>query len=315
MKVLAVEWSEARVAEAEVEFPDVHFVRATDAEMIVSEIADAEVVFGHIDREAFLAAKQLRWIQYGGAGVEKVLEMEELVESDVILTNASGAHVDTMSEHAFGMLVYLARSFGQLTEAQADHVYVPKNAYHPVGLAGMTLGIIGLGNIGRALARRGRAFEMDVIAVDEQDVECPDYLSGCRLLDGLPDLLRRCDAVMVSTPQTARSIGMLGAEEIGYMKPGAYLLVVSRGRIVDEDALVTALQDGRLRGAGLDVQAIEPLPEDSPLWDAPNLILTPHCSDISARTTENSISIMKDNLRRYLAGEPLRNIVDKKLGY
>ena len=99
------------------------------------------------------------------------------------------------------------------------------------------------------------------------------------------------------------------------MKPGAYLLVVSRGRIVDEDALVTALQEGRLRGAGLDVQAIEPLPEDSPLWDAPNLILTPHCSDISARTTENSISIMKDNLRRYLAGEPLRNIVDKKLGY
>ena len=315
MKLLTTEWSESRITETRTAFPDVEIVRGTDPAAIAREIADAEIVFGHVSREAFLAAKQLRWIQYSGAGVEKLLQTEELVASDVIVTNASGAHVDTMSEHTFGMLVYLARSFSQLMKSQADRVYLPKREYHPVGLAGMTLGIIGLGNIGRAIAKRAHVFEMDVIAVDEQEVVCPNYVNECRLLDGLHDLLGRCDAVVVSTPQTARSIGMLGPDQIGCMKPSAYLIVVSRGRIVDENALVSALKEGRLAGAGLDVQAIEPLPPDSPLWDAPNLILTPHCSDISARTSANSISIMLDNLRRYLAGEPLHNIVDKKLGY
>ena len=182
-------------------------------------------------------------------------------------------------------------------------------------IKGKTLGVIGLGNIGKAIAKRAHAFEMNVIAVDEQDVEIPDYVTECNLLNGLPDLLRRADAVVVSAPSTARSKGMLGPREIGLMKSNAYLLVVSRGGIVDEDALVSALQEDRLAGAGLDVQAIEPLPDESPLWDAPNLILTPHCSDVSAKTSAMATSIMKDNLHRYLANEALHNIVDKKLGY
>ncbi len=315
MKLLATEWSESRVAETQAAFPDVEFVRAPDQETVLREIADAEVVFGHIDAEAFKTAKALRWIQYGGAGVEKVLKSREIVESEVILTNTSGAHAATIAEHAFGMLVYLARGFQQLTAAQADRTYVPLRDYHPIGLAGTTMGIIGLGNIGRAIAHRARAFEMDVVAVDEQPVEVPEEVSLCRMLGGLPDLLSRSDTVVVSTPQTARSIGMLGTDEIACMKPNAYLLVVSRGRIVDEDALVSALREGRLAGAGLDVQATEPLPADSPLWEAPNLILTPHCSDVSARTSAAAISIMTDNLRRYVARESLRNIVDKELGY
>lgn len=315
MKVFVSGWSESKLSEASKEFPDVQFVRATNPDDTAREITDAEIVFGHIDREAFLAAKQLRWIQYGGAGVEKLLKTQELVESEVIVTNTSGAHAGTIAEHAFGMLVYLARNFRLLTESQADRVYVPLSEYHPVGLAGMTLGIIGLGNIGKAMARRAHAFEMDVIAVDEQDVEIPDYVSECKLLDGLPDLLGRADVVVVSTPLTARSKGMLGPGEVGLMKSNAYLLVVSRGGIVDEDALVSALQEDRLAGAGLDVQAIEPLPAESPLWEAPNLIISPHCSDISARTSATATSIMKDNLRRYLANETLHNIVDKKLGY
>ncbi len=127
MKVLVTGWSKSKLSEASKEFPDVQFVLATNADDIVREIADAEIVFGHIDREAFLAAKQLRWIQYGGAGVEKLLETQELVKSEVIVTNTSGAHVATIAEHMFGMLVYLARDFWQLTQSQADRP--PDQAY------------------------------------------------------------------------------------------------------------------------------------------------------------------------------------------
>jgi phosphoglycerate dehydrogenase-like enzyme len=136
-----------------------------------------------------------------------------------------------------------------------------------------------------------------------------------RLSDGLHDLLRRADVVAVTTPYTPQTAGMLGAEQLRLMKPTAYLLVVSRGGIVDEDVLVEMLREGRLAGAGLDVTATEPLPKDSPLWDAPNLLLTPHCSGRSAYTSATATAIFHENLRRYLAGEPLTNRVDLKLGY
>ena len=140
-------------------------------------------------------------------------------------------------------------------------------------------------------------------------------MAELRLLDGLHDLLRRADVVAVATPITAGTRGLLGPEELALLKPGAYLLVMSRGGIVDEPTLVRLLRDGTLAGAGLDVTAVEPLPADSELWDAPNIIITPHSSPVSAQTHAAVTAILRRNLSHYLAGEPLENVVDKKLGY
>jgi phosphoglycerate dehydrogenase-like enzyme len=213
------------------------------------------------------------------------------------------------------MLVFLARGFAGLYESQKQHEWQRPLQHSPVGLSGMTLGIIGLGNSGRAVAKRADAFDMKVIAVDANEVPQPDYVAEVKLLDGLPDLMRRADVVAVCIPITAETRGMLGPEQLKLLKSSAYLLVLSRGGIIDEPTLVQMLNDGELAGAGLDVTDVEPLPKDNPLWDAPNVIITPHSSPTSSQTGSNVVAIIRDNLKRYLNGESLTNLVDKKLGY
>ena len=316
MKLLIIgSWDQNRFAGVKEAFPQVEFTAASNRDEILREISDAEVVFGGITREAFLAAKRLKWIQNTGAGVDRLAPIAELAESDVIVTNTRGAHAATIAEHAFGLLISLTRNLPQIFQAQQDHDWNVRFDNPMVGLSGMTLGMVGLGNIGRAIAKRGHAFDMDVIAIDAHAVPKPDYVTELRISDGLDDLLRRSDVVAVTTPRTPNTAGLLGEQQLGLMKPTSYLLVVSRGGIVDEDALARMLSDGRLAGAGLDVTATEPLPENSPLWDTPNLLITPHCSGGSAFTSANVIAIFRENLRRYLAGEPLTNLVDLKLGY
>ena len=316
MKLLIIgSWDQDRLAEVRKTFPQVEFTVASDQDKILREISDAEVVFGGITRDAFLAAKRLKWIQNSGAGVDRLAPIAELAQSDVIVTNTRGAHAATIAEHTFGLLISLTRNLPQIFQAQRDHVWGTKLDKPMVGLTGLTLGMVGLGNIGRAIAKRGHAFDMNVIAIDAHEVAKPDCVAELRSSDGLDDLLRRSDVVAVTTPRTPQTKGMLGEQQLGLLKPSSYLLVVSRGGIVDEDALAHILCEGRLAGAGLDVTATEPLPEDSPLWDTPNLLITPHCSGGSAFTSANVLAIFHDNLRRYLAGEPLTNLVDLKLGY
>lgn len=240
-------------------------------------------------------------------------QISELADSDVVVTNTRGAHAATIAEHTFGLLISLTRHLPQLLQAQSEHDWTEQFDTPQVGLTGLTLGMVGLGNIGRA--QRGYAFDMNVIAIDAHQVPRPDFVTELRLSDGLADLLRRADVVAVTIPQTPQTVGLLGEEQLKLMESTAYLLVVSRGGIVDEDALAQMLCEGRLAGAGLDVTATEPLSEDSLLWDTPNLLLTPHCSGRSAYTCATDIAIFHENLRRYLAREPLTNLVDLKLGY
>ena len=316
MKLLIIgSWEQDRFAEAKKTFPQVEFAATSDQNEILHEISDADAVFGGITREAFLAAKQLKWIQNTGAGVEKLARIAELAESDVIVTNTRGAHAATIAEHTFGLLISLTRNLPQTFQAQRDHDWRIQFANPMVGLTGLTLGMVGLGNIGRAIAKRGRAFDMNVIAIDAHEVPKPDYVTELRLSDGLDDLMRRSDVVAVTTPRTPKTEGLLGEQQLTLMKRTSYLLVVSRGGIVDEVALARMLREGRLAGAGLDVTATEPLPENSPLWDTPNLLITPHCSGRSAFTSASVTAIFHENLRRYLSGETLTNLVDLKLGY
>jgi phosphoglycerate dehydrogenase-like enzyme len=199
---------------------------------------------------------------------------------------------------------------------KAEHTWGRADGYKNVtGIAGMTMGIVGFGNIGRAIAKRALAFEMQVMAVDAHQVPPMEGVKSVWTLDRLHDMLREIDVLVISAPITPQTRGMIGPTEIGLLKKGSYLLAVSRGGIVDEAALISALRDGHLTAAGLDVTEVEPLPVDSPLWDIENLIITPHISGGSNLTTNLMWSIFHDNVGRFLRGEQLTNVCDKKLGY
>jgi phosphoglycerate dehydrogenase-like enzyme len=316
MKVLVTaQWVHQYLAEFHDEFPTVEFVTGETEKELVAAAGDVEVAFGPLSAHVFGAAESLRWVQSASAGVEWMQNVPALADTEVIVTNTRGAHATTIAEHCFGMLIFLARGFDTLYESQKQKEWQRPLKKAGVGLVGMTMGIIGLGNIGRAIGQRAKAFEMKVIAVDVHDVPRPDYISSFWLLDGLPELMRQSDVVVVAVPITPETQGMIGPNELAQMKPGSFLMVMSRGGIVHEPTVAGMLREGQLAGAGLDVTAIEPLPADSELWTAPNIFITPHSSPSSQQTRANVAHIMKDNLKRYLADQPLTNIVDKKLGY
>ena len=322
MKLLVtVPWDAAQLQRITARFPQVAFTTALTTETALAAAADAEVVFGDFSREIFLAAKKLRWVQCHGAGVNKLKAIPELLASNVQITSTKGAHAATIAEHFFGMLISLARQFPKLQMAQQRREWVRWSTWaetignQPLGLQGLTLGIVGLGNIGLAIAERARAFGMSVIAVDLRSMEKPASVSALWSSAELPELLRRSDAVVVTVPGIPQTDSLLGPEMLGHMKPSAYLIVVSRGGVVDEARLTTMLHEGRLAGAALDVTAQEPPATDNPLWSAPNLILTPHTARKSANTTAAATEIFMSNVARYLAGQPLTNLVDKVLGF
>jgi phosphoglycerate dehydrogenase-like enzyme len=305
-----------RVAELRERFPSVELVAPPSREEVVALIGDADAFFGSIRNEEFQAARRLRWVQASSAGVEFIAQVSGLAESDVVVTNMRGAHAATIAEHAFAMLLSLTRGLRPFAEYQAREEWARGRISDRLfAIKGLTMGIVGFGNIGRAIARRANGFEMNVLAVDAQPVPASDGVAEVWPLDRLNDLCRRSDVLAIAAPITPETRGMIGAEQIELLKPGAYLLALSRGGIVEEPALIAALRSGRLAGAGLDVTETEPLPPGDPLWKAPNLIITPHNSAASRLTGDLVWSIFGDNVDRFLKGEPLLNVVDKKLGY
>lgn len=316
MKMLIVgNWPQSYLAQVHEAFPQVTFVTARDPESAVREVADADAIFGQPGPEVIRAGKQLKWIQSPSAGVEWMWNTPELPRLDITVTNMRGAHAATIAEHFFAMMLFLTRQFPVLIEAQRARRWVRPVEPPPVGLSGRTLGVLGLGNIGRAIAQRGKGFDMRVIAVDINDVEQPPYVDELYRLDGLHTMLSQVDFQAISIPITPESRGMIGAAQIELMKPTAYLGIMSRGKIVDEQALIGALKENMLAGVGADVMATEPLPDDDPLWDAPRTILSPHMSGSSEQTSTRATDILKENIRRFLAGEELYNTVVKERGY
>lgn len=288
----------------------------TTAEQIEA-VRDADAYLGWIPREVFLAAgPRLRWVHSTAAGIESLTAIPELVESDVVVTNTRGGHANTIAEHTFGMLLGLTRNLFEAYEDQKRRVWDrPRISRAARGIAGMTMAVIGFGNIGRAIAQRAVGFELRVLGVDLRPGETPPGVEAVWGLDRLDEALGQADVVAVATPLTPRTQNLLDARRVGLMKEGAYLLVVSRGGLVDEAAVVAGLTSGRLAGAGLDVQATEPMTPEDPLWTAPNLIITPHSSGASKQTSERVWAITKENVRRFVNGEPLENICDKRAGF
>jgi len=277
------------------------------------ELADAQVIFGWLSREDFSSAKQLRWIQWGAAGVEGIL-WPELVESPVVLTNMQRIYAPVISETAIGLMLALARGIPRYAVQTQQHQWQTLDGLNEI--SGMTLGLVGLGGIGTETARRAHfGFDMTVLAVDPKPLPKPDFVAEVHSLDWLPQMASRADVLMSATPHTPLSEGMLNESVFRAMKKSAYFINVSRGKVVNTPALVRALKEGWIAGAGLDVAYREPLPPDDELWTTPNLIITCHTSGWSPKVQGRRLELFSENVRRYVAGLPLLNVVDKERGY
>ena len=298
-------------------FPECEFEYCPEVGDLNRAIADAEVFVGSMTEDLFKAAKRLKWIQSPSSGVDKYLSISDLAAGDVLLTSASGTHGSGLAESTLGTM--LAFNRGLLTSVfrqQARKWSASELRPVLIELTGMTLGILGFGAFGQHLAERAQAFGMHILAIDARSLRKPDYVSQLWRPDRLDDLLGESDYVVVALPLTPETENLITAEKIALMKPSAILLAMSRGGIVDQDAVARALREGRLRAAALEVMRPEPLPADSYLWDVENLLITSHIAGGTQYERQYVIEIFRDNLERLLAGNlPLRNQVDKAAGF
>jgi phosphoglycerate dehydrogenase-like enzyme len=308
---------EGAIPELQVDFPDVEFVHCDRREDLSSTIADANIYMGWLGREQFLAAEKLEWIQSTSSGVNHFLAIPELVESDVLLTSAVGTHSVCLAESVMAMILAFTRGIKAALAAQREHQWAGREIRPTlVELTDATMGIVGLGSVGRALAKRAAAFDMRVLAVDLYTDDKPDTVEALWPNDRLHEMLARSDYVVVTVPWTPKTEGLIGPEEISAMKEGAVLVGISRGGVIDQDAMAEALRSGHLKAAASDVFKPEPLPEDSELWDLENFIVTPHAAGGTQYEGARVLEIFTDNLERFLRDDlPLKNQVDKDRGF
>ncbi|HWC28802.1 MAG TPA: D-2-hydroxyacid dehydrogenase [Dehalococcoidia bacterium] len=276
---------------------------------------DAEVAMGILDRETFPSARNLRWLHSTAAGAD-MLMYPEMVASEVQITGEKGLVGEHLADHAFGLLLTLTRQLKRATlEAPKSWPSRPSMRKVMWELSGHTLGIVGLGGTGRSVARRARAFGMDVIAVDSEKVEKTAEVSELWGMDRFHDMLGRSDVVVVCCPLTPETRGLFNDAAFAAMKPGAYLVNVTRGPIVDADSIVRALKAGKLGAAGLDVTPIEPLPEDHELWTFPNVMITPHTAGASQYRAGRNVQRFVTNLGHYRNGTSMEGVIDKSKGF
>ena len=313
-------------------------VRELSSDALPEAMPGTTILFGnYLSESALREARDLRWIQTVGAGVDVLLSVD-LTSTDIVVTNTSGAFGVQIAEHALSLMFALARRLPAALESQAARRYAPEPRDDLFELTGKTVGIVGFGDVGQALARRARGIGMRVVALRRSPHGAPaahatladlalDPLAGSdhadpsaladEILgpDRLDDLLRESDVVVNAAPLTSATVHLFGREQFARMRSTACFINIGRGETVDQDALIDALRDGVITGAGLDVTTPEPLPPDSPLWALPNIILTAHYAGWSDTMLDRIYAIFTDNLRRFDRGEPLRNQVDLRAGY
>lgn len=290
-------------------------VYTREKEMALQEASDADVaLLGSFAREVLGNAQQLKWVHIPWAGIDNLLET--IRKSPAIVTCGKGVFNVPMADHVFALLLALTRQIHTFVHQQVARVW-RRETDAITELWGKTMGIVGLGNIGREVARRALSFGMRVLAVKRRpSVLSDEPVDGLFLgYEGLRLMLPECDVVVITVALTPETRYLIGQSELASMKKGAYLINVARGAIVDEKALVQGLQSGHLAGAGLDVFEEEPLSSNSPLWNLPNVVLTLHIGGVSERTHQRIFERFMENLKRFLTGEELIGVVDKKAGY
>jgi len=302
------------------DFPRIEIVHLASYEGVEEQLRDSEIVFTiSLRPEQFAVAKKLRWIHAPAAAVHQLL-IPEVVNSDVVVTNAREVHGPVVAEHVIAVIFALAKKIPQAVRLQQRRVWGQELIWNdgpkPCELAGATLGLIGLGSIGREVAGRASALGMRVIGVREHaEREKPPCIEEVFSSDRLDQMLAQSDYVVLAAPLTPATRGLMNAKRLRSMKPDAYLINVGRGPLIDDAALIEALSERRIGGAALDVFEQEPLPEDSPLWNLDNLLITPHTAALTEKLWQRHYDLFSQNLRRYLEGEALLFVVDKQKGY
>jgi phosphoglycerate dehydrogenase-like enzyme len=307
---LTGEVGDARMAAVRAAAPAATIRHFTKSDEMEREIAAADVLAGTISAAALPAAKRLKWVHSWSAGPDKQL-YQEFVASPIPLTCCKGNGAVPLAEHAVMLMLMLNRNMLRWQHAQRERRW--DHFEHPE-LNGRTCGIIGAGYSGVDLALKAKAFHMRTVGVRRHAQATPNFDHVYPLAE-LKSFLAESDFVVVTAPLTPETTGMLGEAEFRAMKKTAYYICFSRGGLADDAALLRALTENWIAGAGLDAHSEEPLPADSPFWTAPNTIVTPHNGASTRATRDRGFSIFVDNLRRYVAGEKLVNIVDKRLGY
>ena len=294
-------------------FPDLTVQVELDLEKVGAALVDVEAFVGRARHVRLLTdSPNLRWVQTLTAGADRV-SMDDLQDGNITLTNGSGIHATNLAEHLLGLMLAFARGLPTLILSQQRCEWTQN--IQQFELDGQTLCVVGLGDIGLALAERAACMGMRVTGVRRRQIGVPDYVSAVATLDDMDPLLAEADHIAICLPLTTRTNGIFDAQRLGHLKLTAHIYNIGRGEIVDQDALIVALASGKLAGAGLDVMSPEPLPSDHPLWRVPNVIITCHTGGRSSRRMDRFMDLLIDNIKRYRADQPLRNIVDPIEGY
>jgi phosphoglycerate dehydrogenase-like enzyme len=285
---------------------------------VMSEIVDADAYIGEITSTEVRAGKNLKWVGVMSAGVERVLfpadGSSDLRDSNITLTNNKIVQGPEIADHALAMLLMLSRNLYILYKNDQQQLWNPRS-FHGIELNGKTAVVVGVGGIGTQISVRANAFGMTVIGVDTEDKPFLPFLKRVVKPDQFDDVLPQADVVFISVPDTPKSHKMMGAHQFELMKRNSYFIAVSRGGIYDMNGLVKALDEKRLAGAGVDVTDPEPLPKGHALWKFENVIVTPHIAGRSDQDSVRMVGTIKDNIRRFVEGKPLVNVVDKQKGY
>jgi phosphoglycerate dehydrogenase-like enzyme len=300
-------------------------------EELPDSILDVQVLYTRSKLPRPEQAPALRWVQLYTSGVDHVLNHPLLTDTEVTITTSSGIHATSMAEYALAQMLSFSHHLPAMLGDKISHRWPSDRVLRAPGeLRGATLGIVGYGSIGREIARLAQAFGMRVLAVKRslrqlEDAAAPAFPGmgdpGAEIPDriyppqALRSFLHECDYVVITVPLTRRTLHLFDGAALAAMKSGSFLINISRGDVVDEAALIQALADGHLAGAALDVFHTEPLPADDPLWDAPNLVISPHIAGLSPHLAQRAADLFTDNLRRFISGEPLLNVFDRKRGY
>jgi phosphoglycerate dehydrogenase-like enzyme len=300
-------------------FPQHHFVDVWDRNALREAFPSADAAFAaYVERDLPPVLARTRWIQVPAAGVTHVLS-DALRASPIVVTSARGVRARAIAEHVIGVTLALARQLHVAIRRQAEHAWAIDELETGGAirtLRGKHMAIVGLGSIGTEVARLAALLGLQVSAVRRRPGQpSPDFVKDVVGADGLHDLLARSDIVVLSAASTSETDGLLNGEALGRIKRGALVVNVGRGRLVDDEALIAALRDGRVGGAALDVFTREPLDPGSPYWDLPNVIVTPHVSGAMEDYWTPLVDLFAENLRRFEAGLPLVNVVDKEAGY
>ncbi len=314
-KIVAVGLTPDQIKTAQGDLQTVKIEAAQQGDAFLQQVANADAIWGqNITVDIMRAAPKLKWMQTFSAGVEQVLAVPEFKNSQIALTNCKILQGPNIADHAFALLLALTRGTGKAASMRASEEWNQK-AFQPVELSGKTALVIGVGGIGMQIAQRARAFGMTVIGVDPEHIPANANVQKVVTPDEINSVIGQADVVFLSAPHTPLSEGMIGPAQFERMKKNTYFIAVSRGKLYDTPALVKALDSQRLAGAGLDVTDPEPLPAGHSLWKFDNVIITPHIAGQSDLVWQRRMALLKENAKRFGAGLPLMNVVDKQKGY